>query len=135
MKGEIAQQLVADFFQDKFGQPAINKARSGHDVICGEHKIEVKSISSITRSCKSKKRLKMKKQMNVFLQKREFVKEDTTLFSYVIKDDPLIPDPKILTVQSELVFELMKESKSVEEVVIPLWWVKENYDYRYSKLK
>lgn len=132
--GELAQQKVADFFQEKLGEPAINKSKCGHDVVCGEHNIDVKSISSLFRSCKPKNYPKEKKQMNAFMIKRKYLKEDTTLFSFVISDDPLIPEPKILTVEAETVFKFIEQSKSIKKVVIPLWWVKANYNYRLSKL-
>lgn len=133
LSGEVSQQMVADFFEKKLGEPAINKSRCGHDVICGEHKIEVKSISSIFRSCKPKNHPRSKKQMNVFLLERKYIKEDTTLFSFVIKDDILFPVEKILTIEAETMFKFIKRSRGVKQVVIPLWWVVENYSYKYSK--
>jgi len=142
-QGEWSQELVAKWLKQISGKDYEIQDTRGIDIICGDFKVEVKSISSLIqrnvhpisegKSKYDKRKRKCHYQLRHFKINHNQMFEDITHYAFVIKDDLLIPDPAILIVESHCINKFISRKKTSNWYHIPIWFVLENYSWDISK--
>ncbi|MFX0170923.1 MAG: hypothetical protein ACFE9L_03290 [Candidatus Hodarchaeota archaeon] len=124
----IAEQFYSKLLQE---EPLERNRTHGIDLVYSSHKIEVKGIENLLQKLSTKSK---RFQIRFWKIHRKHANKQLTLYSFVLFDEILFPDPLIFSVEAELVHQRIEEKPNSHWVWFPLWWILENYNPKFSCL-